>query len=697
MTVLASEPDAARILFADDVELTAFKEKVAAYAGDIPDKQKEPRHAALFNAIESVGELLPIDRIGPILKSEGFREPNAFKNERTEILDVELWPVVDFQADLFIHRITTVVESQGGTVLDQYRGASALLVRVQAKGKAIRALLDQTEVSSIDRPPQPDLPDLGIEQIDIGQIGEAVAAPPNAVAIGIVDSGLTSGHPLIAGSVIASFGVPASLGDDDGKMHGTPVSGIAAYGDLRQRIVGGDWDAKFRIASAKVVNAQGTFDSKELVPTQMEQAIRRLHNEFGCKVINISLGDVRRPVGLRPSAWAAALDELARELDLVIVVAAGNADRTKLAALGPEVIDRYPQFILDPSNRILEPGSAVNVLTVGSLAHGNGLDEADAEGVTVQSLCDASQPSPFTRIGPGSNGCVKPDLVDFGGTAVYDGLARRLLDGASKPNAGVPSLHSDYVRRQLLTSVSGTSFAAPLVAYKAALIAESLPDASANLVRALLALSADQPQAARDALGLANEETRYNVLGYGVADVARAVQSEDGRAILYREDSLAGDKFAVYEVPIPEEFQNTKGARQIRVALCFDPPVRHTRLDYAGISMGFNLLRGTTPAEVFDAFRRWEKKKEGEPFTLQNVLKCDMKPGPQRREKGTLQCATFTAKTNLERFGDSYYLAVRCESGWSFEDQRFAVAVELRHEAGIPLYERLQERVRIRV
>jgi len=192
-----------------------------------------------------------------------------------------------------------------------------------------------------------------------------------------------------------------------------------------------------------------------------------------------------------------------------------------------------------------------------------------------------------------------------------------------------------------------------------------------------------------------DDDAIFNILGYGVPDVARVLTSEDNRVIMVADDVLATDKFAVYEIPIPDLFQN-KGARQIKVALSFDPPVRHTRLDYAGTKMGFHLIRGANANEVFDAFRKWEAD-EGREFRIRETLKCDLKPGAQRRERGTLQCATFSMSTNSGRYGNSYYLAVRCESGWSSEDQDFSLAVELRAQADIPLYQRLRERVRVRV
>jgi hypothetical protein len=81
------------------------------------------------------------------------------------------------------------------------------------------------------------------------------------------------------------------------------------------------------------------------------------------------------------------------------------------------------------------------------------------------------------------------------------------------------------------------------------------------------------------------------VCGHGLVDLERAAFSDDARVTLYAEDELALDHFAVYRIPIPEAFQAGNGERCIRVTLAFDPPVRHTRTDYAGVGMSFRVSR----------------------------------------------------------------------------------------------------------
>jgi len=67
---------------------------------------------------------------------------------------------------------------------------------------------------------------------------------------------------------------------------------------------------------------------------------------------------------------AQILDTLAQELDILIVVSAGNYDN--IFGTNGENADyfqhHYPHYLLEPEARILEPATAVNVLTVGALA-----------------------------------------------------------------------------------------------------------------------------------------------------------------------------------------------------------------------------------------------------------------------------------------------------------------------------------------
>ena len=124
------------------------------------------------------------------------------------------------------------------------------------------------------------------------------------------------------------------------------------------------------------------------------------------------------------------------------------------------------------------------------------------------------------------------------------------------------------------------------------------------MIRALLALAASAPAEALQRLNHLGPDAQRACLGYGMPDVARALNSEERRVVLVADrQELATDQFALYRIPLPKEFQTTKGARHIRVSLAFDPPVRHTRLEYLGLRLNYHLIRGMRPDDIFDHFR----------------------------------------------------------------------------------------------
>lgn len=114
--------------------------------------------------------------------------------------------------------------------------------------------------------------------------------------------------------------------------------------------------------------------------------------------------------------------------------------------------------------------------------------------------------------------------------------------------------------------------------------------------------------------------------------------------------------------------------------------------------MGFRLIRGCDTDKIFDHFR--QRAPDDGPFPeMEPRFNCKLDPSSTVREKSSLQTATVTFQRDVSQYGDNYYLVVRCASGWAGDvgQQAFAVTVEIAHEAEIPLYERLRQRVRVRV
>ena len=699
LTVLSVDADRSLVLFSSSDELTEFRRRISSYGEPPPDGQKYPKFSGFVSVIEAIGAVEPNDRIGPRLRASGYIDGSKFKDESL-LLDLELWEVGNHVTRAVrLHKIKVIIQAAGDEVLDEYNGPSISALRIRVNGLHVPSLLTIEDVASIDYPPEPDLTTASILDLTLPQTSSVVGFSDDLPVVGIIDSGVAA-HPLLKDALVAAIAEPEELGTHDGFGHGTLVAGVAAFGDLRAQLTNGSLTPVACIASAKVLNDDGGFVERSYVPKQMRKAISRLCSEYGCRIFVLSLGHADQVFdGQKVGPWAATLDELARELDVLILVAAGN--RKSLGSVPKETwVTGYPDYLTDKEAAFCEPAGAMNVLTVGALAHGPGLEESHQEDAKVRSITQYCQPSPFTRVGPGIAGAIKPDVVDFGGTCIFDALLDEVRSGKHVPAAGLVSLHHKPIEN-LFASSSGTSLATPLVAFKASQLLRQFPKASSNLLRALLVGGAKVPEPSTEILVRVSKNAAQMVCGHGLINLAHSAHSDNNRVVLYTEDELSFDYFAVYEVPVPTEYQTEKGRREIRVTLAFDPPVRHRRKDYVGTTMSFRLVRGCKADVVFQHYRK-RSNSEGRHPELPQRYDCKLSLGSSIRDNCTTQTGTATFDKDVSKYGDTYYVVVRCEAGWaslaSVQDQkqRFALVVELRHAAPIKLYDRVRVRQRAR-
>lgn len=693
LTVLSTDAENTLVVLSNDDELTSFRDRLNRYSEGPREGRVTPPYANLIAPLERITVISPEERLGELLRADGVASPSDFIEDHIYSLDVEMWEIPNREVRLRqIDDMVALIEREDGDVLDRYIGTSMTLLRVRAPGSVFRLLSTISDIRQIELPPMVDRGIDALMEMTLGDFPEVPPARADGPSLTIIDSGVASAHPLLEPAIGECIAVPDTLSIDDDWGHGTKVAGVAVYGDVRASAAAGAFVPGVLLHSARVLRSDGNFPDDILVTTQMRRAITYFRGSHGCRVFNISLGDRRVQYrGKKVSRWAAVLDELARELDVVIVISAGN-----LSYQGetPEcTLTEYPGYLLGVESSIFEPASAALALTVGSLSHAAAVPENQGSLVRLRPIAPIDGPSPFTRSGPENGDCSKPDLCDYGGNLTFDGTNQRVTREWA-PN-GILTFNPEYLR-QLFTTTAGTSLAAPMVAYKAAILFDALPAASSNLIRALLAASAQVPDATIALLAPHGPDAVRRVCGAGVPNLTRARFSDDHRVTLFTDTSIDQDQFYVYEIPIVDTFIKTRGLRHISVTLAFDPPVRHTRSDYLGNRMSFRLVRGASLEEVTEFYRK-RSKAEGPVPPKGNIHECAMVPSSTRREMSTLQKAVFTMKANPADYGDIYYLVVRCEGRWApLARQRFATVVTIEHEGLTDLYARVAERVRIR-
>lgn len=134
----------------------------------------------------------------------------------------------------------------------------------------------------------------------------------------------------------------------------------------------------------------------------VKDAITYFHDTYGCRIFNLSAGNGESIYqGGRQFPWASMLDDLSRELDIVIVVSAGNVPNPLINKFSSrdELMQKSRDQLFDPEHRLIDPATSALSVTVGSITRS--AEPALPRGAMGNPLSAGQKdyPSVFTRIG----------------------------------------------------------------------------------------------------------------------------------------------------------------------------------------------------------------------------------------------------------------------------------------------------------
>ena len=680
------------LAFASEEDLAEFEARLITLV-----KGEKPKYLELIYALQDIGAWTPEHRKGWALRNEGFPGTEPF------ILDVELWPLENpREEELQREAFKNWCHQQGIEILDWVRDPPLFRVRVSLE--QAENLLRYRDVRLVDLPPKYGL-ERALLRIDIKEIPDPPPPPDNAPVIGILDSGIISAHPLLKSAVgdVQSF-LP-DYPPQDGTGHGTLVAGIALYGDVEEKLRNRQFIPVFWIVSGRVLDDENE-NKTGFVEKHIEKAVRYFYEHYGCKIFNLSLGDRRKPyLGGHLRGLAYTLDKLARELGVLFIVSTGNVLPSQQD--GRSWKENYPHYLFDDERAILDPAPALNAITVGSIArwdqtYNSQRYQHDPAEIPI---ARRNQPSPFTRHGPSIGGAIKPELVAYGGNwAVNVRASFWVLD--EKQGLGELSFNKDFADTGLFAEESGTSFSAPHVTHLAGLILSEYPEASHNLLRALLIAHADTFEDWKDLFE--EEKDILKVCGYGLVDSEALINSSENDVTLIAEDRIPNKRHHFYEIPLPEDFLSPgRRIREIRVALAYTPAVRTTRIDYKATRIEFRLVAGDNLDYVSKMFNTATQKEEYE--RIPEIQKSNI--ATNLRGKGTVQGAIWNWKqlnaNSILRRKKLFVVVTRNDFPWgeaiSAEEESYALVVRIRDPQNLnarlysQIRERIEERLRVRV
>ena len=408
--------------------------------GYLPAEGREEVPARVYTAGEET-LVVPLDVL-PLL-GEGTLDRRLFEISelaRTENRQAGGLPLIVTYTEGQQPRLLAEETGSDSTALDSING-EALTVTQEEATEVWNALTDPADGTHplsaapgvenisldglVEKTLDESVPQIGAPEVwDAGYDGEGVK-------IAILDTGISSTHPDVAGQVVAAENFSQAEDAEDRDGHGTHVAstaaGTGALSDGRYRGVAPGAD----LLNGKVLDDDG-FGFESDIIAGMEWAV-----EQQADIISMSLGG---PPGTTADPLEEAVDRLSAASDSLFVVAAGNAGPTA-ASIGT-------------------PGTADAALTLGAVDKSDGL-------------------APFSSIGPRlRDGGVKPDV-----TAPGVDIAAAGAEGAAIWDYGTP-VEDGYV------AVSGTSMATPHAAGTAALVAQAHPDWTGEEIKAAVIAAA---------------------------------------------------------------------------------------------------------------------------------------------------------------------------------------------------------------
>lgn len=693
LKILGETEDYTYFVFSDDYG--------ASLSNALGDYTRSGFLGSFFDSVNDIESYGPEDRQGP-----GVKDSTGFDGKR--IFDVGLWASAD-QAEAASRAaiVESIIEAHRGRILLRSISARRNYLRVEIDALALQKLLEVSVIEIIRTPPVPFLDFREWRNISVEEIN--VTRSPSAT-VGVLDDSPATSHPLLEGLIesVDSLAPDNYVWQQQGH-HGTEVVGRVLYPNLAEEfkdalpLTASGTARVVRILEPDTTRADSPpmFASYDFPHEIVSQAIRHLHAQYGVRIFNLSVGYAEPFDALHVGPLTEAIDDLVRELDIVVVVPTGNTGPALdgRTGSGHHVISDKPEYFFSPEHRLSEPGPAALAVTVGSLAQSGAPAELPNR-FAWESVSAENELSCFSRTGPGI-GTVKqrmnkPDFTHYGGNLVVNDLGNIVHND---PASGVvtPSYRSGDGR--LFSSVIGTSFASPAVARVAADIANAYPNSSANLIRALLATGAVQPAPAAE---IADSARRAGMYGSGLPSSVRSIESAAKRTTMTYDGSMLIDTVQIHPLPVPEVFRRgSGGTRKISVSLAYDPPVRRQRREYLAASMKLDIYRDISRDELSELLKKQNPDSKQEMINDRRRLR--MSPGSNSFTNSTLQTREWTAARSFANDDETFFIVVtHTAQTWArtdpqYSSQRYALAVTLedQHLVQADLHQLLTQQVEI--
>ncbi|KWK50030.1 protease [Burkholderia stagnalis] len=755
--IVAEQEEGYVIVASEDIQLAAFRAMVQGFAVTVHGSATIAQVHTLFDDPDQT------DRLGRILSEHLMASWGNIDDDQLYIVDIGIacagtqeiparptrgkratdaqwaakefewsekrtsayneWDDIKFERETSIQKFTEFYQAEILHLIDSADFDAGVLpdsftVRLKISGKGLKDfVLNYPYIFEVVEPEDIALPQNQIQQgAQAAPAVTPVAPDVDAPAVCVIDSGIQEAHVLLQPGIDQATShcflpgeAPTAVADEVAPGgHGTRIAGAVLYGE--DVPAEGAPQLSFWIQNARVLDAQNAMPVELFPPEALRKAVERFNDgPRQTRIFNHSINARGYCRTRYMSSWAAEIDQLCNERDILVVQSAGNLP---LQGTSPflGIADHlsagrdYPGYLEENAARVANPGQSLQALTVGSIAY-----DTAALGAWRTFATQPAGPSAFSRSGPGIWNVIKPEVVEYGGDAVRTNNVPPDIQAGGRiptacPNLVRSTLHGPGPAAD--RDAAGTSYAAPKVARIAAQIQRVLPLEPALLYRALVVQSAqwpawaedlltrlrnpspDMPQAEKQAL-FAAASSAFRCLGFGIPDEGRATTNTDHRTTLItsRDTEIHAGGCHIYQVPIPAELRQQADDFDIRidVTLSYVAQPRRTRRNLRRYLSTWVDWKASKLGEGLRDFRvRAMKNATNDEAPLPgSTLPWVLHDKPQdglirdfKRNSGTVQKDWAVVRSNS--LPDHFCIAVVGHQGWSHDPDstaRYVLAV----------------------
>lgn len=703
---------------------------------EIPRGRKQWR--SIFEALRDIRPWGPADRItdATIEHWQGIEaDPNGMYR-----IEAELWfRQGEMERQAAFRRVGQAVSEAGGTVIDHaviesiaYEAAlidlpSSEIVRLASREEVRLVICD--DVMFLRPQSSVDVPQL-VRESETGSEAPIEAPADRPPVAALLDGVPVQNHLLLKGrlDVDDPDGLEA-MSVVDGRHHGTAMASL---------ILHGDWNLANHPVSRKlhlrpVLYAPGNGQPEEgrrdrLLVDVIHRAIRRMKEGDGTGeatarevfLVNLSLGDSRRPFAGPMSPFARLLDYLADRYGILFLVSAGNI-------LAPLLVKQFPNWTsfedAEPCDReravlqalsdqkatrtLLSPAEAVNVITVGA-SHDDAVDGYRGAGALDPYEEQRQLPNVSSALGLGHRKAIKPDLHMPGGRehvslSASGRTGLRIVaepGGRSGQRVASPDPKGDLDQLRLMM---GTSVATALATRSAHRLFDALMDAEggsphadmgrkffAVVIKALLVHRANWGERAKllkEIYGphgsgkyVEKSDNIARLLGYGFPNIDEVISCASNRATLVGFGVIQDSAANIHRIPLPKSLERVTHPRTVVITVAWFSPVNPRHQAYRKAKL------------VVDAVRDLESTVGVERVTVQ--------PSRNSISRGTVFHALYSGSKAVSFVDDGHVslrVACRQQAGILDESIRYGVAVTIEASDGVPIYQDIRNKLAVHV